>query len=73
MFGNSIFNINLIAKQCEYQKGCLGQGFFMINSAQKNLHRSVQWTSLDAAINSRIPFVSQYVTMTAVTSNFIRL
>ena len=46
---------------------------FMINSALKNFRRSVQLTSLNAAVNSGIHFVSLYVIMTAVTSNSIRL
>ena len=54
-------------------KMMLGASVIMINSAQKNLHRLVQWTSLDAAINSGICFVPLYVNMIAVTSNSIRL
>ena len=43
----------------------LGASVIMINSAQKNFHRLVQWTSLDTAINSGIYFVFLYVNMTA--------
>ena len=39
-------------------KMILEASVFIINSAHKNFHRLVQWTSLDAAINSGIYFVS---------------
>ena len=52
-------------------KMMLGASVFMINSAHKNFHGSVHWTSLDKAINRRIHFISPYVTITAVTSNSI--
>ena len=54
-------------------KMMLGASVFMINSAHKNFHRSVQWMSLDAGINSRIHFVSLYSIITAVTLNLIQL
>ena len=51
----------------------LGASVIMINSALKYFHRSVQWTSLDAAMNSHIYFISLYVAMIAVTSNSMPL
>ena len=56
-------------------KMMLGVSVIMMNSAQKNFHKLIQWTSLNAAINSGIYFVTAviYVNMTAVTLNSIRL
>ena len=51
MFGNNTFNIDLIAKQYEYQNDAIGANVFIIRSAQKNFRRSFYRTSLREAIN----------------------
>ena len=73
MFGNSTISIDVIQNNVNTENDAWGYHFYDKICPQKIL--SVQWTSLHAAINWHIYFVSlyMYITMRAVTSNFIEL